>query len=151
MTFELEYAVIAEAAVLDPRGNPNIIGFDIQWWTVPAFPATITPALCVALSSNEDEPSSLAEPLTVDTQFQVTGPGREVLFFSEARQAIAAPSPLQRSRRLKLIAQVPFTVAKTGDYVFHVHLTVLGEVNPVAARRWLHVYDDASAREMVGD
>lgn len=151
MTLELRYAVLAEAALVDPRGNPTLVGLDPAWWTVPVFPAMIAPTFCmsVARGSSDDSPLYPGGPLTLSTRIQVTGPDGEVLFFTEVNQVAPPPPPLGPEPKVSVVLATPFTVAKTGDYTISGRLGVPTDGSSVEVARMLRVYDDASVRDLI--
>jgi hypothetical protein len=86
----------------------------------------------------------------VTAQIEARSPDQDALFVAQLRQPVTpSPSPLLPPR-VQIVAQVPFTASKVGEYKVSAHITIVGDdqeiKSEVTATRQIQVSDAVTMR-----
>ncbi len=150
MSLVVNLAVLAEGAATDARGNLTLVAVNPQILIPDELPAQFSPIFVVVVQDDESEPSVIVAGRTVTARVEATGPDDAVVFFAQLRQAVLpTPHPTMYGR-VQVIAQIPFTAGKAGNYTVSARVAIVGareEVQgEVTATRSVKVADAASLR-----
>jgi hypothetical protein len=143
-------AVLAEGAAPDARGTLTLVAVNPHALIAEELPAQFGPVFVAVIEDDEDAgtPQVLTSGAAVNAKVQVTGPDGEALFMAQFRPMVVPPPHPGMRPRIQVVAQVPFTAAKTGKYAVSADFEVVGdraqEPNTITALRVVRVIDRAS-------
>jgi hypothetical protein len=155
MSLAINLATLAEAAATDARGNITLVAANPAALIADELPAQFSPVLLVvveeAAAAGTDENVQTIKPgRTLSAKVEVRSPDDEIVFFAQLRQVILPPLVPSLPLRLQVIAQVPFTASKIGDYRAIAHIQVIGEHEQlhgeITATRTAMITDAASLK-----
>jgi hypothetical protein len=114
------------------------------------LPAQFSPILVVIVDDDDIENPAIVPGQTVTARIEAIGPDGVVLFVAQLRQPILPPSTPLLGARVQIVAQIPFTASKTGDFKISAHIVIVDEneevKGEVTATRRVKVSDVASLR-----
>ncbi len=150
MSLEIEFASISEGVATDARGNFTLVAVNPNALIADQLPFLFNPILVVVAVDGEPANPVIVPGRTLTGRIEAAGPDDEILFVAQMRQAITAPVIPLIPPRLQVVAQVPFTANKVGEFRLSAYITVVGEgeevMGEVAAVRKIWILDAASAR-----
>jgi hypothetical protein len=149
MSLSASLAVLAEGAAPDARGNMSLIAANPPALIADQLPAQFTPIFYViAEDEDPDVPTIIIAGRTIEARVEAKGPDGEVVFFAQFRQPVIRQMHPVLPPRVQLLAQIPFTAAKTGSYQVSARVAILDEDDQVSgevvATRSVRVMDQAS-------
>jgi hypothetical protein len=151
MSLLIDFAALAEGVAADSRGSLTLVGVNAHLLLAEQLPAQFSPTLVVVVVDGDAEHPVLVEGRTVSARFEAKGPDGETIFVTQVRQQIAQPVFPSLRPRLQLIAQVPFTATKPGEFIVSANVTVTNSaeevMGTVTATKQVRVSDAASIRQ----
>jgi hypothetical protein len=154
MSLAINLATLAEAAATDARGNITLVAANPAALIADELPAQFSPVLLVvveeAAAGTDENVQTIKPGRTLSAKVEVRSPDDEIVFFAQLRQVILPPLVPSLPLRLQVIAQVPFTASKIGDYRAIAHIQVIGEHEQlhgeITATRTARITDAASLK-----
>lgn len=150
MGLVIDFAAIAEGAASDARGILTLVAVNPYALIADQLPAQFSPILVVIAVDDESANPVIVAGRTLTGRIEAVGPDNETLFVAQTRQGIVPSAVPAIPPRIQVVAQVPFTATKTGEYRLSVHITVVDEseqvMGEVTAMRRVWVLDSASSR-----
>ncbi len=150
MSLEVDFVALAEGVASDARGNLTLVAVNPAVLVADQLPAQFAPILVLVVADNDLANPIIVSGRPVTGRVEAVGPDGEMLFVLQLRQAILAPAIPSLPTRVQVIAQVPFTATKAGDFRISAHVAIVGEeekvVGEITAGRKVRVSDAASLR-----
>jgi hypothetical protein len=153
MSLAINLAVLAEAAATDARGNITLVAANPGLLIADELPAQFGPVFLVVVEETPwaNEEAQIIKPgRTLSARVEVRSPDEQIVFYAQLRQVILPLPNTLLPLRLQVLAQVPFTAAKTGEYKAIAHIQVTSEHEQlhgeVTAVRTVTVTDAASLK-----
>jgi hypothetical protein len=154
MSLVIDFAAIAEGAAADARGILTLVAVNPNALIADQLPAQFSPILVVVATDDEPANPVIVAGRTLTGRIEAAGPDDETLFVAQMRQGIVPSNVPAIPQRVQIVAQVPFTATKTGEYCLSAHITVVDEgeqvMGEVTAVRRVWVLDSASSRPRTG-
>jgi hypothetical protein len=146
----MNLAALAEGVATDARGNLTLVAVNPQFLVTNDLPVQFAPFFIMIVEDDGREPIEMVPGHTLTAKVEAKGPDDAVVFFTQMRQMVATPSNSAVRGRIQVLAQIPFTAAKTGAYTISADLTFLapdGEPHAhIEVSRSVNVIDVASLR-----
>ena len=153
MSLEVEFSALSEGVAGDARGSLTLVAVNPHVLIADQLPAQFSPFLVVVIDDDDHEDPALVPGRTVTARIEAVGPDDIVLFVAQLRQAILPPPTALLRPRVQIIAQIPFTASKSGDFKISAHIVIVGEgeevKGEVTAVRRVQVADTATLRPQV--
>jgi hypothetical protein len=150
MSLVIDFVAIAEGVAADARGILTLVAVNSSALIADQLPTQFGPILVVVAVDDELANPVIAAGRTLAGRIEVVSPDNETLFVTQLRQGIVPSAVPAIPPRVQVVAQVPFTATKTGEYRLSAHITVVDEgeriVGEVTAVRRVWVLDSASSR-----
>lgn len=148
MSLVIDFSAIAEGVAGDARGSLTLVAVNPHLLVADQLPAQFRLALVVLVIDNDTEDPVILPGRTVTAQIEARGPDDEALFVAQMRQPALSPNQPFLAPRVQIIAQVPFTASKVGDYKISAHIAIVGQgqelKGDILATRHVQVLDSAS-------
>ena len=150
MSLEVDFAALTEGVAADARGSLTLVAANPHVLVADQLPAQFSPILVVIVDDDDIENPAIVPGQTVTARIEAIGPDGVVLFVAQLRQPILPPSTPLLGARVQIVAQIPFTASKTGDFKISAHIVIVDEneevKGEVTATRRVKVSDVASLR-----
>lgn len=153
MSLSVNLATLAEGAATDSRGSVTLVGVNPYILVADELPTQLSPVYYVVVEEDEGTPEGsrvISPGRVLSAKVEVTSPDGEVVFVTQLRQVILPPPLPWAASRLQVIAQLPFTASKSGNYHASAHVAVLGDqertLEEISAVRKLKVADAAALK-----
>ncbi len=152
MSLVVNLAVLAEGAAPDARGNITLIAANPQALLVDQFPSQVNPTFFVVVEEDEEGGNDpvIVAGRKISLRVEVVGPDHDVVFFSQVEQPVLPLRYPSLHPRIQMLAQIPFSATKAGDYVISARIGVSradgGQDEVVEAIRKVLVMDGASLK-----
>lgn len=150
MSLIVDFAAIAEGAATDARGILTLVAVNPNALIADQLPAQLSPILLVVAMDDDPANPVIVAGRTLTGRVEAAGPDNETLFVAQMRQGIVPSSIPAIPPRVQVVAQVPFTATKTGEYRLSAHITIVDDgeqvIGEVTAVRRVWVLDSASSR-----
>jgi hypothetical protein len=150
MSLEIDFASLAEGVAGDARGNLTLVAVNPHALVADQLPAQFSPILVVVVVDNDAGNPAIVVGRTITGRIEARAPDDEVLFVAQLRQPVVPPPAPSLSPRVQIVAQVPFTASKPGEFRISAHIATVDEqenvIGEVTATRKVRVSDSASLR-----
>jgi hypothetical protein len=150
MSLEIDLATLAEGVAADARGNLTLVAVNPNVLGAEHLPAQFAPILVVIVADDDLTDPIIVAGRSFAGRIEAVGPDGEVLFVLQVRQGVLPPAIPSVPPRLQVVAQVPFTATKTGDYRISAHIAVMDEgekiLGEITAGRTVRVLDATALR-----
>lgn len=148
MSLEIDFATLAEGVAGDVRGSLTLVAVNPHLLLADQLPAQFSLILVVVVQDDDREDPVIVPGSTVTARVEARGPDDDALFVAQLRQPVSPPpSPFLRPR-VQIVAQVPFTASKAGEYRISAHIAIVGDSQEVkgeiVATRRVQVSDSAA-------
>ena len=150
MSLKIDFATLAEGVAGDVRGSLTLVAVNPHLLVADQLPTQFILFLVVVVDDDDTQDPAIVPGRTVTVQIEARSPDQDALFVAQLRQPVApSPSPLLLPR-VQIVAQVPFTASKVGEYKVSAHIAIVGDdqeiKSEVTATRQIQVSDAVTMR-----
>lgn len=127
MSLHIDFASLAEGVAGDARGSLTLVAVNPHLLIADQLPAQFTPFLVVVVEDDDTENPVIVPGRTVTGRIEALGPDSETLFVAQLRQPVVPPPSPSMRPRVQIIAQIPFTASKVGEYRVSASIAIVGD------------------------